>query len=97
MIGDSVNPWKLTRDAWRDAGLRAGAQVLEVEVVCPDPAEHRRRVETRQVPVPGLVLPRWQSVIDRDYHPWDREILRLDTAAHGLADCVAQVRATLGR
>src|ERR1700729_2499064 len=29
VIGDSVNPWMLTRDAWRDAGLRAGAHVVE--------------------------------------------------------------------
>jgi hypothetical protein len=26
VIGDSVNPWMLTRNAWRDAGLRAGAR-----------------------------------------------------------------------
>src|SRR5690349_16926495 len=34
VIGDSVNPWMLTRNAWRDAGLRAGARVIEVEIVC---------------------------------------------------------------
>src|SRR5690242_12492961 len=33
VIGDSVNPWMLTRDAWRDAGLAAGAKVIEVEVI----------------------------------------------------------------
>jgi predicted kinase len=26
VIGDSVNSWMLTRNAWRDAGLRAGAR-----------------------------------------------------------------------
>jgi len=54
VIGDSVNPWMLTRNAWRDAGLRAGARVMEVEVTCSDPDEHRRRVETRQVTAPGV-------------------------------------------
>lgn len=24
VVADSVNPWMLTRNAWRDAGLRAG-------------------------------------------------------------------------
>ena len=37
VIGDSVNPWMLTRNAWRDVGLRVGAQVSsEVETVCTD-------------------------------------------------------------
>jgi predicted kinase len=66
VIGDSVNPWMLTRDAWRDAGLAAGARVLEVEVVCSDVEAHRRRVETRTVDVPGLVPPTWDEVIGRD-------------------------------
>ena len=30
VIGDSVNPWMLTRNAWRDAGLRAGVRVVEI-------------------------------------------------------------------
>ena len=34
VVGDSVNPWMETRDAWRDVGLRAGAEVIEVEVIC---------------------------------------------------------------
>ncbi|HVY02850.1 MAG TPA: AAA family ATPase, partial [Caulobacterales bacterium] len=56
VIGDSVNPWMLTRDAWRDAGLRAGAPVLEVEITCSDVSEHRRRVETRAADAAGLAL-----------------------------------------
>jgi predicted kinase len=47
VIGDSVNGWMLTRNAWRDVGLRAGAQVVEVEILCTDLDEHRRRIETR--------------------------------------------------
>jgi predicted kinase len=57
VVGDSVNPWLLTRNAWRDAGLRAGARVVEVETVCTDVDEHRRRVETRVSLVPGLIPP----------------------------------------
>src|ERR1700722_17492963 len=54
VVGDSVNGWMLTRNAWRDVGLRAGAQVGEVEILCTDRNEHRRRVETRASEVPGL-------------------------------------------
>jgi predicted kinase len=95
VIGDSVNPWKLTRDAWRDVGLAAGAQVVEVEVVCSDAELHRRRVEERAVDVPGLVPPTWAEVIGRDYHPWHRERLVIDTARSTLAEAVAQVMGAL--
>lgn len=95
VIGDSVNPWSLTRDAWRDAGLGAGARVVEVEVICSDPAEHRRRVETRAIDVPGLIAPTWAEVTGRDYRPWDRERIVIDTAGRDIADSVAQVLAAL--
>ena len=95
VIADSVNPWMLTRDAWRDAGLKAGAEVIEVEIICSDPAEHRTRVETRASEVPGLVLPDWTAVTGRDYHPWDREHIVVDTAGRALADSVAAALAAL--
>jgi predicted kinase len=88
VIGDSVNPWMLTRNAWRDAGLRAGAQVVEIEIICTDLDEHRRRVEARTGDVPGLVLPDWQAAIGRDYHPWDRDRLTIDTAGRSVAACI---------
>ena len=88
VIADSVNPWMLTRDAWRDVGLRAAARVIEVEVVCTDVEEHRRRIETRKSEVPGLVLPDWEAVIERDYHPWDRDRVIVDTAGRKLEECI---------
>ena len=42
VVADSVNPIAITRDAWRDVARAAGARLVEVEVVCSDPAEHRR-------------------------------------------------------
>ena len=95
VVGDSVNPWMETRDAWRDAGLRAGADVMEVEVICRDEAEHRRRVESRVTDLPGLTPPTWQEVVDRDYRPWTREHLILDTSGRDAEDCVAEVLARL--
>jgi predicted kinase len=95
VVGDSVNPWMETRDAWRNVALRAGADVLEVEVICSDPAEHRRRVESRAVDVPGLTPPTWQEVVDRDYRPWTRERLGIDTAGRDVDACVAEIRRSL--
>ena len=82
VIADCVNPWPLTRDAWRAVAVRAGVGALDVEVICSDEAQHRRRVESRAADIPGHQVPTWQDVIERDYHPWDDQPrLIIDTAA----------------
>ncbi|MGW2572179.1 AAA family ATPase [Streptomyces sp. NPDC001537] len=80
VIADSVNPLAVTRDAWRDAAVRAGVGWAEVEVGCSDAAEHRRRVASRSVDIPELPLPGWAEVTGREYEPWDRECIVVDTA-----------------
>ncbi len=97
VIADCVNDWKIARDGWQAAGLRAGVEVVWVEIVCSDPDEHRRRVETRAPEVPGLEPPDWEAVVRRDYHDWDRERLVVDTAARSLEDSVELVLARLRR
>src|SRR5829696_2650800 len=39
VIADCVNPWPLTREAWRIVAKRAGVRVVEVEMMCSDVAE----------------------------------------------------------
>lgn len=95
VIADCVNPWPQSRDAWRDAGLRAGARVVEIEVICSDAAEHRRRVEGRSAEVPGLALPDWAAVTARDYRPWNRPRAVVDTAGRTVPACVAEIAAHL--
>ena len=95
VIGDSVNDCMLTRNAWREAGLEAGARVIEIETICSDINEHRRRIEVRPNEIQGLALPNWKEVIERDYEPWDRDHLTIDTAGRSVAECVALIRALL--
>jgi predicted kinase len=80
VIADSVNPIAVTRAAWQAVSAGARAVHLDVELVCTDRAEHRRRVETRDAGVPGLVLPDWAAVEARVYEPWQGPVLCLDTA-----------------
>src|SRR5262249_3355432 len=68
VIADCVNPWPLTRDGWQRVGHDFGVVVLEVEFVCTDTAEHRRRVEARQMA--ERRGPSWQDVLEHDYRPW---------------------------
>ncbi|MEU8986827.1 hypothetical protein AB0C98_10185 [Streptomyces sp. NPDC048558] len=51
-----------------------------MEVICSSPMEHRRRVTSSSVDIPGLPLPDWQHILDRDYEPWDREHIVIDAA-----------------
>jgi predicted kinase len=88
VVADSVNPWPLTRAAWRSAAERAGARSLDVEVICSDVTEHRRRVESRQPDIAGHRVPTWQEVVDRDYRPWDGERLIVDTARSSLDEAL---------
>ena len=94
-IVDCVNPWDLTRAIFTDAAMRAGARFLGVETRCSDAAVHRARIEQRKAEVPGLKLPDWQAVLDRDYTPWDTADVRLDTSRLGVADSVERITRTL--
>lgn len=80
VIAESVNPLAVTRDAWRAAAVRAGVPVLEVELVCSDPDEHRSRARSRSVDIPDLPLPDWEQIVGQDYEPWHRDHLVVDTA-----------------
>ena len=91
VIADAVNPWPVTRDAWIDVASRAGVRAVEIELVCSDLDEHRRRVEERAADVPGLDLPSWAAVLSRDYRPWSREHLVIDTAGRTCVQCVSQI------
>jgi predicted kinase len=95
VVADCVNPLALTRDAWRGVAQRACAALIDIEVICSDRAEHRRRVETRSADVRGLKLTSWEDVLGRDYEAWDRPRLMIDTAARGIAETLAELRSRI--
>jgi predicted kinase len=92
VAADSVNPLAMTRDAWRQVARTVSSAIFEIEVVCSDTDEHRRRVETRAIDIAGLTPPTWQQVIDREYEPWDRPRLVLDTAHRTPAETLKELR-----
>ena len=95
VIADSVNPIPITRDSWLEVAAQAGARALEIEIQCTDVNEHRRRIETRATDLPGLRLPSWQEVLPRDYAPWNREHLVIDTSSTALEQSVKTIREAL--
>jgi predicted kinase len=91
VVADCVNPLPVTRMMWQSAAAEAGADLIEIEVVCSDPVEHRRRIETRIADIAGHRLPSWRDVTERDYAPWDGASLQLDTAGRTPAEALLAI------
>jgi len=100
VVADCVNPVSATRQAWRAVAAAVPVAAVEVEVVCSDAAEHRRRVETRSLDLPGLVPPTWAEIEAEvrtgGYEPWDRARIVVDTARGSVAQAVRALRGQLG-
>lgn len=95
VLADCVNPVADSRAAWQALAHKLEVGLLEVEVVCSDLQEHRRRVESRRPDVPGLLAPTWPSVLAHDYQAWDRPRLVLDTALLTPEQAVCKILAQL--
>lgn len=97
VVADSVNPLAISREAWRQVASTAQVKAIDVEVICSDSREHRQRVEERETDVPGLKLPSWQDVVAREYEPWDREHLVIDTSTRSIEENVEIILNTIDR
>jgi predicted kinase len=95
VVADAVNPQAGSRAAWQDVARRAGVAVFNVEVVCSDVNEHRRRIASRSSDIPGLKLPTWGEVEARAYEPWDGEHVVIDTAHRPVERSVTELYALL--
>ena len=80
VVADSCNPILLTRIEWQEVAIGNGSQYVNIEVVCSDEKEHKKRVKTRRSEIKGLKLPTWEEVKNREYHSWDFERIIIDTA-----------------
>ena len=80
VVADSCNPVEVTRRAWERVAIENHASYINIEIICSDAAEHRQRIEMRTPTIPGLRLPTWMEVEDREYHDWTVDRIVLDTA-----------------
>jgi predicted kinase len=95
VVADCVNPWPLTRREWRAVADRAGVVAFDVEIVCSDSTEHRRRVESREPDIAGHELPTWSEVLQRDYRGWEEDRLVIDTAKLDVEESVRTILSVL--
>lgn len=86
VVADCVNPVSETRDAWAEVARQSGATLFDIEVICSDPAEHRRRAEARHASGQdhtGQWAPPTLADLERygrEYQPWTTPRLVVDTA-----------------
>ncbi len=80
VVADAVNPIEMTRSAWRRIGETASVPVLEIEIVCSDQVEHKRRIESRETDIEQSMQVTWEDVIKRGYEPWLQAQIVIDTA-----------------
>lgn len=90
-IADCCNPIELTRDEWQQVAIDAGARFINIEIICSDQVEHKNRVEQRTNTIKNLKLPTWQQVSDRKYEPWNRPVIRIDTAGKSIRTCSTEL------
>jgi predicted kinase len=91
VVADAVNAVHAAREAWSTVAARVGAPLCFVELVCSDPAEHRRRVEGRASDLEGLPELSWADVQARAYDPWQEPRLVVDTASIDASACATRV------
>jgi len=96
VVADCVNPWPLTRNEWQAVANRAGVRTVNVEIICSDVDEHRRRVESRSADIAGHRVPTWSEVLERDYRPWDGDRLVIDTAQSDVRRSVGTILSAMG-
>ena len=97
VVADSCNPIELTRREWEQVARDARVDYVNIEVICSDAAEHRLRSEARVAAAPGLKLPTWNEIENREYHDWTVERVIIDTAGRPKSDCASELLTKLAR
>jgi predicted kinase len=97
VIVDAVNDVEPARDQWRGLAAAHGVDLRFIEVVCSDPALHRRRLTGRRRGLDGFPEPSWADVERRraGFEAWPDSRLVVDSAADhetNLATALAHLR-----
>jgi len=97
VVADSCNPIELTRLEWENVAVESGAQSVNIEIICSDKVEHRKRVERRVSTAACQRPPTWEEVENREYHAWVRDRIVIDTATNSEAECLDMLLGELSR
>lgn len=91
VVADSVNAIDITRKDWQEVAKTTQVKFLEIEIICSDAKEHKRRVETRTADIAGHTLPTWEEVMNRQYEKWHKPSLTIDTAKCSIEESIQKI------
>lgn len=91
VIADSCNPINLTRREWEVVATQSNSQFVNIEILCSDKTEHKKRCETRICEIKGLQLPSWNEIQNREYEIWETDRIVIDTANKSIKDSFAEL------
>jgi predicted kinase len=80
VISDQCNPIKLTRKEWNNVAKRNNCKYINIEIICSNKNEHKRRVEERENGIRNLKLPTWEE-----------EHIIIDTANRTIEKCTEEL------
>lgn len=81
VVVDAVFPIAISRWPWTELAGRHGTPIHWIRLVCSDPVEHRRRVESRVPDLPAAGNPDWAAVTGRETDEWREPHAVVDTAS----------------
>jgi predicted kinase len=81
VVADAVNNVRAARQGWTTVARDCAVPVRFIEVICSDVNEHRRRVESRTLEMPGHGIPTWEQVQRRPWDPFTEPHLTIDNIA----------------
>jgi predicted kinase len=91
VLVDSCNPIKLTRNEYENIAIESNCKYKNIEIICSDKDEHKKRIETRKNDIKNLKLPTWDEIINRYYDSWDKDHIIIDTANKNIENCINEL------
>ena len=94
VISDQCNPINLTRNEFNNLAIKNDCKYLNIEIICSNETEHKKRVESRNNP------PSWNEVMKRKYdtnysfmyyEPWKEKHIIIDTANKTIDECTKEL------
>ena len=66
---------------------------MNIQVICSNKEEHKKRVEAREAEISEFKFPTWEEVENREYHSWNSERIVVDTAGRAENECFEELKA----
>lgn len=92
VVADCCNPIELTRQEWEEVAVNNNCCFVNIEVVCSDKTEHKKRAEQRNTEVANMKLPMWNDIENREYHEWHKSRIVIETAGKTIKQCQTELK-----